>query len=197
MTLRPETHETVRTNGIRLLFRLNLPPGRYQLRAAAHESGAGAGGSVHYDVEVPGFDRETLSVSGLVLSSAQAAAIPTPRPDPDLQALLDAPPTTSRQFVPSDTLAVGFALYCDARKPVGRVDVATTVAGVDGRVRFRNETQVSDEVLRVARSGYGYVVKIPLAEMVPGAYVLRVEARSALLKARPRFRALRHQMTNR
>jgi VWFA-related protein len=190
LTLRPETHEIVRANGIRLLFRLNLPPGRYQLRAAAHESGASARGSVHYDVEVPGFDREALSVSGLVLSSTRAAAVPTPRPDPELQALLDAPPTTSRQFAPADTLAVGFALYHDVRKPVGRIDVSTTVTGVDGQVRFRNETQVSDDVLRVARNGYGYVVKVPLAEMAPGTYVLRVQAKSALAEGTTAAREL-------
>ena len=46
MTLKPETRERVAATGLRLLNRLELPPGRYQLRVAAHDSGGGNVGSV-------------------------------------------------------------------------------------------------------------------------------------------------------
>jgi hypothetical protein len=52
-----------------LLARLDLRPGRYQLRIAAHVPALGTSGSVYYDVDVPDFRGEALSLSGLVLST--------------------------------------------------------------------------------------------------------------------------------
>ena len=45
-----------------------LPPGRYQLRAAAAEEGSGRTASVLYDLEVPDFYAQGLSMSGLALT---------------------------------------------------------------------------------------------------------------------------------
>jgi hypothetical protein len=173
---------------MRLLFRLNLPPGRYQLRAAAHETGAGAGGSVHYDVEVPDFDAALLSMSGLVLTSTTAAAIPTPRPDPELQDVLADPPTGLRRFRTVETVGALFVLYCDVRKTLSPIDVVTTVGTEGGPPRFRSESQVSADVLREAKNGYASFVTVPLAEMPPGRYVLRVQATSRVAGSVTAFR---------
>jgi VWFA-related protein len=182
LALRPETYESVRANGMRLLFRLNLPPGRYQLRAAAQESGAGAAGSVHYDVEIPDFDRQPLSLSGVVLTSDSASAIATPYADEELQPVLGRPPSASRAFSSRETAAAMFALYHNARNATGPVDIVTTVAAPDGQVRFRNEIQVPAERMAEAQNGAAYVVKIPLVDLAPGAYVLRVQATSRLAR---------------
>jgi len=56
-----------------------VPPGTYQLRVAARDRG-GKTGSVHYDLVVPDFAREPLSVSGLILASAASGAVPTAAP---------------------------------------------------------------------------------------------------------------------
>ncbi len=56
----PETKTRVEQTGFRMLNRMELPPGRYQLRVAAHDSGGGAVGSVLYDLEVPDFNKEPL-----------------------------------------------------------------------------------------------------------------------------------------
>ncbi|MGH9346758.1 MAG: VWA domain-containing protein [Vicinamibacterales bacterium] len=178
LRLKPETYEAVRAKGLRLMFRLNLAPGRYQLRAGAHETGSAAVGSVHYDIEVPDFNQAPLSLSGVVLTSTSAAATPTPRPDPELDALLRAPPAVTRDFARTDTLAALFALYHDAKEPVGTVDVAITVAADDGQVRFSSDLQITEDNLRKAPHGYGSIVQVPLAGLVPGEYVLRVQARS-------------------
>jgi VWFA-related protein len=47
LKLRAETHAAVLKNGIRLTRRLALPPGRYQLRIGARETGGGLVGSVN------------------------------------------------------------------------------------------------------------------------------------------------------
>ena len=54
--LRPETKDARRADrAVRLLNRVDLPPGRYQLRVAAHDAAAATLGSVLYDLEVPDF----------------------------------------------------------------------------------------------------------------------------------------------
>ena len=47
MNLQPETKARVAATGLRLLNRVELPPGRYQLRFAAHDSGGGSVGIGH------------------------------------------------------------------------------------------------------------------------------------------------------
>ena len=58
---RPETKARVEQSGLRLLNRVDLPPGRYQLRVAAHDSAGGALGSVLYDLDVPDFAKAPFS----------------------------------------------------------------------------------------------------------------------------------------
>jgi hypothetical protein len=180
LKLRPQTHQAVLANGLRLLFRVELAPGRYQFRAAAHETGTGAVGSVYYDVVVPDFAAQPLSMSGVVLTSTNAAAVPTPRPDPELAALLRQPPTGSRNFVADETVTAAFALYANPRKATGTVDVTTTLRDEGGQVRFSHDTEASEAELRAAMNGYGYVVEVPLKDIPPGPYMLRIEAVSRL-----------------
>ena len=96
MNLRPETKARVEQSGIRLLNRMNVPPGHYQLRIAAHDTSGGSVGSVFYDLDVPDFSKERFSMSGLVLTSPFAAVIPTARPDEELRAALPGPPAGTR-----------------------------------------------------------------------------------------------------
>ena len=77
LKLKPETHAAVTRAGFRMLPRFEVPPGRYQLRAAARETGGGKVGSVHYDLEVPEFTKGPLTMSGLVLSAASGLRVPT------------------------------------------------------------------------------------------------------------------------
>ena len=65
MNLRPETRARVEQTGVRLLNRIDLPPGRYQLRVAARDTGRRRVGSVIYDLEVPDFYKLPFSMSGL------------------------------------------------------------------------------------------------------------------------------------
>jgi VWFA-related protein len=184
LRLKPATHAAVVTEGLRLLFRLTLPSGRFQVRAAANESGSGAVGSVFSDVEVPDFDRAQLSISGLVLTTARAAAVPTARPEAALQKVLPAPPTTSRTFGSGETITAFFEVYGPA---ISRsdVDVVTTVRGADGSTRFRTEAKRSGSSTGDAR---GLVVPVVLSEVPPGIYTLTVEARQ---RSAPEVSAIR------
>ena len=179
LSLKPETHQRVLRSGFRVLTRMELPPGTYQLRVAAKASGGGTG-SVHYDLVVPDFLKDPLSVSGIMVASRTSAGVPTAGAIPDLGDALPAPPTTARTFSASDELAVLAEVYDNEGAQPHSVDITTTLKA-EGRVQvFANSETRSSKELGGARGGYGYTTKIPLKDLAPGLYVLTIEARSTL-----------------
>jgi VWFA-related protein len=181
LNLKPETKARVEQTGIRLLNRLDLPPGRYQLRFAAHDTNGGNIGSVLYDLEVPDFSKGgALNMSGVVLTSMTAAVQPTARPDEQLRDVLPGPPAALRSFPQNDVVALFAEVYdADGDKP-HKVDIMSTVTSDTGQVLFKADEQRDSADLGGKRGGYGYTAKIPMKDLPPGAYVLKVEARSRL-----------------
>jgi hypothetical protein len=60
----------------------------------------------------------------------------------------------------------------------GPVDLSTSVRDAGGRVLFRSQDQAGGDTLKGGEAGFGYTVQVPLTGISPGAYTLRVEARS-------------------
>jgi len=185
MSLKPETRPVVQQAGFRMVSRLNLPPGRYQLRVAGRDSEGGRIGSVYYDLVVPDFWKAPFSMSGLVLASARGGRVPTPRNDVELAKALPGPPTTAREFLGDDELAVLAEVYDNQAATPHKVNIATTILAEDGRTVFRHGDERSSAELSGKSGGFGYVVRIPLRDIPPGLYVLRIEARSTLGKTDP------------
>ena len=179
LALRPETHARVQQSGVRVQTSLELPPGAYQLRVVARQSD-GRIGSVHYDLLVPDFAKEPLSISGILLSAASAGTVPTVGAIPELGDAIKTPPTTVRTFSTGDELLLLAEIY-DNQGAVGHsVDITTTLKA-EGRVRvFSNSETRSSRELGGASGGYGYTNRVPLKGLEPGLYVLTVEARSTL-----------------
>ena len=181
LNLRPETKARVEQNGIRLLDRMNIAPGRYQLRIAAHDTGSGSVGSVLYDLEVPDFSKTRIAVSGLVLTSAAAITqVPTARPDAELRTALPGPPVAARTFAQNDQLAVFADVYDNDVTPAHKVDITTSLIADDGRVVFKNDEERSTADLEGKPGGFGIGTTLALSDFEPGLYVLKVEARSRL-----------------
>src|SRR5262249_54579747 len=170
MTLKPETKARIEQNGVRMLNRIDVPPGRYQLRVAAHDGGGGAVGSILYDLEVPDFAKAPLSMSGLVLTSPSAAAQPTVRPDEQLRAVLPASPVALRTFPQTDVISLFTEVYDNSGNTPHKVDISSTITTDEGRVMFKaDETRDSSE-LGGKSGGYGHAAQIPLQDIAPGAY---------------------------
>ena len=186
LRLKPSTYTAVRTHGLRLLFRLPLPPGRFQLRAAAHESGSGGTGSVFYDLEVADFAKTPLAMSGLILTAPRAGDMPTARPDAALQKVLPSPPTGTRSFRPDETVTTLVEVYRGTSVAADRMDVVATVVDADGQVRFRSEEQGTDG----GAPNVTGVVAVSLAGLRPGPYTLRLEARPRNAPQRAATRAV-------
>jgi VWFA-related protein len=179
MNLRPETRARVLQTGFRMLNRMDLPPGRYQLRVAAHDLG-GPVGSVLYNIEIPEYSKLPFSMSGLLLTSLSGASMITARADEETKTVLPAPPIAQRTFPQNDEIALFVEIYDDGKAAPHKVDIATTIRSDEGRIFFKNEEERASSELQGKRGGYGYTARIPLTGLAPGPYVLTVEARSRL-----------------
>jgi VWFA-related protein len=189
--LRPETKTRIEQTGIRVLNRVDLPPGRYQIRFGAHDSAGGNVGSVLYDLEVPDFQKSPFSISGLVMTSASSAALPTVRPDEQIRAVLPAPPVAIRTFPSNDEIKLFAEVYDNAGATPHKVDITATVTTDEGKVLFKNEETRDSSDLGGQRGGYGYMTTIPLQDIPVGKYVLKVEAKSRLGQTPPASREAR------
>ena len=167
----------------RVVRRLQIPPGKYQIRVGARESG-GKVGTVLYDLEAPDFSKGPIVMSGLALSSVSGARVPTASPDPgvnEFKDVLPAPPSASREFPRGDTLSVFGEVYDNLGATPHRVFITTTVRADDGKVVFTtSDERSSDELKGSSGGGYGHTAQIPLAEFAPGRYVIQVEAKPSI-----------------
>jgi len=180
LNLRPETKTRVEQGSIRMLSRLNIPAGRYQLRVGARDVTGGALGSVLYDLDVPDFDKPPIVMSGLVLTSAASSLMPTAKPDADLRQVLPGPPVAARAFAQDDQVAFFTDIYDNDTSNVHVVDITATLTADEGRVVFKNAEERSTADLAGKKGGFGYGSAITLKDYPPGLYVLKVEARSRL-----------------
>ena len=184
LTLMPDTFARAQARGFRVTSAVNLPPGRYQLRVSAADSGGNAG-SVVGDLDVPDFYKQPLAMSGLTLTSAAGSQAPTARvKDDPVGTLLMQPPTTAREFTRDDQLTLFAEVYENQQNlPPHKVDIATEVRAEGGRVVFSNSEERSSTELQGGRGGYGYTVQIPLKDFAPGLYVVHVQGKSLAGKA--------------
>ncbi|MGH9410179.1 MAG: VWA domain-containing protein [Vicinamibacterales bacterium] len=196
--LKPSTYAAIRSEPIRILRTIQIPPGKYQLRAGVHESGAGRVGTVIRDLEAPDFSKAPLVMSGIAIASAYGSHVPTSAPDAasqetaskvrgaadahayDLHDVLPSPPTPAREFPRGDTLAIFADVYDNAVSTPHQVDITASVVSDGGRTIFsKSDVRATDE-LHGQSGGYGYTTQIPLQGVAGGRYVLRLEAKSRL-----------------
>jgi hypothetical protein len=166
--------------GVRLSRRLELSPGLYHLRVGARESGSASVGMVMLDVEVPDFGKQGLVMSGLVLTSPRASAVPSPRVDEQLKGVLPGPPTTMREFQRDEEIAAFAEISDNQTRTPHRVEIKTSVLAESGAVVFSTTEERRSEEIGPSGGGYGHVAKIPLEGLAAGRYVLRVEARTLI-----------------
>jgi hypothetical protein len=186
LALRPQTHQIVREGAFRIIRRIEVPPGKYQLRVGARESGGGRVGTVIIDLDAPDFSKGTLAMSGIAIASAYGSRLPTASPDPsvnEFKDVLPAPPSASRDFPRNDVLSVFAEVYDNVGKTPHRVEITAAVLADDGKVVLTTSDERKSEELQGASGGYGYTTKIPLSNLAPGRYVLRISAKSLLGKS--------------
>lgn len=179
LKLMPQTHDRVRRTGVRLMSRLDLPAGRYQLHIGASESTGSAVGTVPFDVEVPEYAKLPFGMSGLLLTAASADLYVTPNPDPLLKDVLPSSPIVNRTFRSDDTVLSFAEIYDGPGRVAHTIDVVTSVLdAATGRSLYELRDSLAAEP-SAGMSTHGVKALIPLKGIAPGAYVLRVVATSA------------------
>ncbi len=169
VTLKPNVKGKV---GYEVLSRIDLKPGRYQLRLSAHLPSQDKSGSIYYDVDVPDFWKGALVMSGAMVSvSPSVHAAPVTR----LADLMPIVPTTTRHFNKTDQVTAFVKLYQPkgSMKPV----VLTT------KVTDSKGAEVINRVVTLPAAGFDgasrsmpYKITVPVAGLAPGSYLLTFDA---------------------
>src|SRR5262249_8479520 len=134
IALRPNVNGKV---GYEVITRLDLPPGRYQLRLAAHLASQNRSGSIYYDVDVPDFSKDALSMSGVVLNAAPGLTFAA---QPTVTSLLPTVPTTQRFFARTDQVKTYLRIYQGKSASIRPVVMAIRIADSTGAI-ISNSTQ--------------------------------------------------------
>jgi VWFA-related protein len=175
LELRSANAALARERGLRVVSEISLPPGRYQLRVAVAETGAGRTGSVFHDVEIPDFRAAGLLMGGVALTSGDASQTPTVRALDPLANVLVSPPTTAREFGRDDVIALLTEFYDNGAVTPHGLELSAVARTDDGRVAFEHRDERSSGGLD---SRHRYAVQIPLETFTPGRYTIRIEGRS-------------------
>ena len=178
-----------------IVSELQLSPGQYQLRASATSDKLGAGGSVYLSFEVPDYSKADLLLTDLVLAYADGPHVPIARDAPkpprrpittstavlpaaQLQTaapLLPFDPTLDRTFTQRDTLRLFFKTVQSQPQPL---KATISALSADGIVLL-----TFDRSLAAARQA-SLDVTLPLAQLTPGAYRLRVDVSDGAMSDR-------------
>jgi VWFA-related protein len=189
LAVRPDTYERMKMLGLRINGRTSLAPGRYQLRMGARDPIGGKTGTVFYDVTVPDFTRNPLMMSGLLLSSSSAPQVLTAQHDPVAEKLLGAPPTSRREFAQNETLALMTEIYDNMPPQQPRqIDITAGLISEAGNEAFASHDSLANGAsVQTPWTAFDYTAQIPLKDVAPGRYLLRVEAhdRGAANKGNP------------
>jgi VWFA-related protein len=178
LSLRPKTYQLMTQAGFRVMTAMELPSGRYQLRIVVLEAGAGRGGSLFYDVEIPEYGKSDLVMTPLVVTSAIESSVPVIGSEEDKQTAILLP-ATRRAFAGQDRLVVLAEVYprvrSGSRPP--KVEITTTIKATDEQAVFTNTEERGGEELTGPGEGIIHKVEIPLSGLVPGDYLLEMKAR--------------------
>jgi hypothetical protein len=180
LNLRPETHDRVTQYGVRLVRQFAVPPGRYQVRAAAQDTSKAKQGTVILDLDVPDFSKPDLALSGVAIAATSDRSVATGSANDVLTfgGGLPGAPSTLREFPANSEIATFVEVYDNKPLPPHRLDATITVKADDGRVVFNRSQEFSSEDLHGSAGAFGFPARIPIAGWAPGLYVLTVEAKS-------------------
>ena len=181
------------------LSRIDLPPGRYRLRLAAHHDAAGKTGTVMVDIVVPDFSHDKVSMSGVIVGVTPGRPS---APRNLFTGILPVVPSAQREFTKADRASALFYLYQSTTAlvpaniavrvtddhgaklineaqaiPVERfVTAEAATKSASGRAPapqiVRNADAFVNKALRAAEFQY----PLPIARLPAGRYLLTFEA---------------------
>lgn len=170
-----------------VLSRIDLAPGRYSLRIAAHNPAIEKSGSVFCDLDVPDFRKDGLWLSSVALAVKPGVAA---APRGALSDLLPIVPTTVRDFAADDEVQGFVQVVQGGRSALRSVTVHIRVVDGSDAIVHRAGDTLESAMFSATRVGeYGFTV--PVGGLRPGAYLLTIETRAGERAARREIRFTR------
>ncbi|HJR60287.1 MAG TPA: VWA domain-containing protein [Vicinamibacterales bacterium] len=158
-----------------VLSRIDLKPGRYSLRIAAHNKTIDKSGSVFYDVDVPDFRKDGVWLSGAAITVKPGLAA---APRDALVALLPVIPTTLREFVEDDAVSGFVQVSQGGSKPIVPVHLEIRIRDGSGATIHGATDTLEAPMFSAVRSAE-YVFAIPIDQLRPGPHLLTIDASAA------------------
>jgi VWFA-related protein len=171
LTLLPSTGDEMRYD---LFWKLQLAPGRYQLRLNATSKAVDKSGTVYADIDVPDYTRAPLSLSAMVLGGKGA---PVPRTDA-LKDVLPIIPTAARDFAPSDNIAGFVRVLQGGDGSLRPVSMTVQVLDVNDRKLLDKADTLAVEAFGAGRAA-GFQFDLPLGQLEHGPHLVSVTATPA------------------
>jgi VWFA-related protein len=162
-----------------LLSKLNLAPGRYEIRLALADTTAGRRGSVYTFVDVPNFSKAALSLSDAVVEVLPG--LPA-APSDMFAAMLPIQPTARREFARSDRVKVFMRAYQAENAAPAPVSVSARVRDASNRVVFQQALVMASSEFGAAHAA-DYRLDLPVAELGAGDYLATIEASKGKITA--------------
>jgi hypothetical protein len=162
-----------------LASRLDLPPGRYEIRVAVSNPATGRTGSAYASVTIPDFSKEPLTLSGVVLENRVAMVLS----GGEAVALLPVVPTTVREFENADRPTAFVRLYQGGKRPLMPVRITSRIVNAEDHTVFDENSTIPAASFSAVRSA-DYKLALPLAELKPGEYLVSIVAVADKLTAR-------------
>jgi VWFA-related protein len=157
------------------VMRVTMPAGQAQVRVNAASSTLGKSGTVIAMVDVPDFDRSDLQLSAIALGSAPDADTP----GGPVRDLLPITPTANREFAAGETCAAVVRVFQGGDRPVaGPVTMDVRVFDAADATKFASSTVLEPSAFDSAQAA-PYQVRLPLAALGRGPYLLSLSARLA------------------
>jgi predicted MFS family arabinose efflux permease len=169
-------------NVLRILARMSLAPGDHSLRIVARDTGDGATASVVHTVEVPSLVDSPMTMSNVVLTSSTAGGVTHAEVEEDGSLfILGRPPTGRRRFRQGELVEVNAEIYDAVSNTVpddgfDSLSVATSISSANGRLVYESSDAGASEPLEIGVYGYRHYALVPINDLVPGPYVVRVAA---------------------
>jgi hypothetical protein len=133
---------------------------------------SGQTGSVYYDVDVPDFATEPVSLSGVVFNVRPGISS---GPKELLASLAPTTPTTRRVVGAEEQATAFLRVYQGAGHRPEAIALVSRVVDGDGLSVFERSEALSPDRFRDA-DGAGVLLEIPVAQFKPGSHLLTIVA---------------------
>jgi VWFA-related protein len=167
-----------RTFSYDIASRLELKPGRYEIRAAVQDSTLRQTASAYTYVTVPDFARETVSLSGVFLQVDDGRRM-AGAPLGDLTA---GQPTTRRTFGRDEHVVAFVESYQGQARESGPGYLTTEIYDDTDQRVYQQELRIVPSRPEQRTASFG--VELPLSRLAPGPYLLSMQVRQGNASAR-------------